>query len=46
LSDKQISDAFRAARYSPDEIELFTSGVKNRISELKRVAGSATTAAN
>jgi hypothetical protein len=46
LSDKQIRDAFRAARYSPDEIELFTSGVKNRISELKRVAGSATTAAN
>ena len=38
LSDKQIRDAFRAARYSPDEIELFATGVKNRISELKRAA--------
>ncbi len=45
LSDKQIKDAFRAARYSPEEIEVFTSGVKNRISELKRAANNATTTA-
>ena len=45
LSDKQIRDAFRAARYSPDEIELFTSGVKNRISELKRAANNGSTTA-
>ncbi len=45
LSDKQIRDAFRAARYSPDEIDLFTSGVKNRISELKRAANNGATIA-
>jgi hypothetical protein len=45
LSDKQIRDAFRAARYSPDEIEQFVSGVKTRISELKRAANNGTTTA-
>jgi hypothetical protein len=39
LSDAQIRDAFRAARYSNEEIELFVSGVKERIAELNRVAG-------
>ena len=34
LSDKQISDAFRAANYSPGEVKLYTQGVKNKIAEL------------
>jgi hypothetical protein len=38
LSDTQIRDAFRAARYSSREIDMFTKGVKNRIAELNRVA--------
>lgn len=40
LSDQQIRDAFRAAYYSPNEIEMFTEGVKNRIAELNRAAGT------
>lgn len=40
LSDKQIRDAFRAARYSDREIDQFAQGVKNRIAELNRAAGS------
>ncbi len=39
LSDEQISDAFRAANYSPAEIASFTTAVKNKIGELKS-AGS------
>jgi hypothetical protein len=34
LSDKQISDAFRAANYSPSEVRMMTQAVKNRIREL------------
>lgn len=44
LSDKQIRDAFRAARYSDREIEQFTQGVKNRIAELNKAAGNSTVA--
>ena len=44
LSDKQIRDAFRAARYTPSEIEMFTQGVKKRIAELNEVVGSANVA--
>lgn len=36
LSDTQISDAFRAANYSPAEIASFTTAVKNKIRELQR----------
>lgn len=39
LSDKQIRDAFRAANYSPEEVEILTDSVKNKIGELARVAG-------
>jgi hypothetical protein len=35
LTPKQISDAFRAAGYSPDEIEAYTDAVISRIEELK-----------
>lgn len=34
LSDKQISDAFRAANYSPAEVRLLTDAVKKRIADL------------
>jgi hypothetical protein len=37
LSDKQIRDAFRAANYSPGDIETLTAAVKSKISELSRV---------
>ena len=34
LSDKQISDAFRAANYSNEDVNLLTTAVKNRIAAL------------
>lgn len=34
LSNQQISDAFRAANYSPDEVQLLTSSVRARIDQL------------
>ncbi|HRH40103.1 MAG TPA: hypothetical protein PKY82_00560 [Pyrinomonadaceae bacterium] len=34
LSDKQISDAFRAANYSPEHLKILTQEVKDRIREL------------
>lgn len=34
LSDKQIKDAFRAANYTPEEIEMLAAGVKERIRTL------------
>ena len=34
LSDQQISDAFRAANYSPEEIQLLTQAFKSRVNEL------------
>jgi hypothetical protein len=37
LSDKQIRDAFRAANYSPGDINTLTQAVKNKITELSRV---------
>ena len=40
LSDKQIRDAFRAANYTPQEISIFTIGVKNRIAELNAAVKS------
>jgi hypothetical protein len=37
LSDKQISDAFRAANYSPAEIRMLTETVRSRINELSNL---------
>ena len=37
LSDQQIRDAFRAAGYSPQEVDGFASVVKSRIAELNRL---------
>jgi hypothetical protein len=34
LSDRQISDAFRAANFSPDEVKMYTAAVKSKIREL------------
>lgn len=34
LSDKQISDAFRAANYSNDDVNIYTQAVKARIAAL------------
>jgi hypothetical protein len=34
LSDQQIMDAFRAANYTPDQIQAFTESVKARINAL------------
>lgn len=36
LSDRQIRDAFRAANYSPGDINTYTQAVKNKIAELDR----------
>jgi hypothetical protein len=37
LSPKQIRDAFRAAGYSPEQVEVFATTVEARIAELKRL---------
>src|SRR5947209_941144 len=39
LSDQQISDAFRAANYKPEEIQALTQVVKSRIDELVNLPG-------
>lgn len=36
LEDRQIRDAFRAANYSPADIDILTGAVKRRISDLDR----------
>jgi hypothetical protein len=41
LDDRQIEDAFRAANYSPAEIDILTHAVKNRIVELDNAASGA-----
>lgn len=37
LSDKQIKDAFRAAGYSPEDIDLLAGEVRSRINELVKL---------
>lgn len=34
LSDKQISDAFRAANYTPEEVQVLTNATRSRINQL------------
>lgn len=34
LTDKQIGDAFRAANYSPEDVQTYTIAVKEKIAEL------------
>ena len=38
LSTRQLRDAFRAANYSPSEINLLVNEVRSRVNELNRVA--------
>ena len=40
LSDDQIRDIFRAANYSPTDVETFARTVRNKITELDRAIGS------
>jgi hypothetical protein len=44
LSDNQIKDAFRAANYSPEEVESFFVAVKRRIEALNNISGAVATA--
>src|SRR6266516_4526505 len=39
LSDQQIRDAFRAANYKPEEIEMLAQSVRSRINELVNLPG-------
>ncbi|MGI9069049.1 MAG: hypothetical protein ACR2HX_21935 [Pyrinomonadaceae bacterium] len=39
LSDQQIGDAFRAANYSPEEVEVLTRALRARIDQLVNVQG-------
>jgi hypothetical protein len=43
LSDEQIKDAFRAANYTPEEVEALASAVRNRISALTSVSTNVAT---
>lgn len=40
LSDEQIKDAFRAANYSPEEVEAMSLALKNRINALNNVSAA------
>jgi len=40
LSDEQIKDAFRAANYTPEEVDTLTSALKARIAALANPAGA------
>jgi hypothetical protein len=39
LSDKQLSDAFRAANYTPEEIQILTVAVRSKINQLVNLQG-------
>lgn len=40
LSDRQIEDAFRAANYSPAEVDIYRMAVKRRINELAQLTSA------
>ena len=40
LSDDQIKDAFRAANYSPEEVDMLAGALKRRIDALENPAGA------
>ena len=40
LSDEQIKDAFRAANYTPEEVDTLTAAIKARIAALANPAGA------
>jgi hypothetical protein len=39
LSDQQLQDAFRAADFKPEEIQILVAEVKDRINELVNLPG-------
>ncbi|HKP36151.1 MAG TPA: hypothetical protein VJT71_04780 [Pyrinomonadaceae bacterium] len=39
LSDQQLQDAFRAANFKPDEIQMLTTAVRERINQLVNLPG-------
>ena len=39
LSDKQLADAFRAANFTPEEVDILTVEVRDRINELNNLPG-------
>ena len=39
LSDKQLSDAFRAANYPPEEVQMLTTATRARINQLVNLGG-------
>ena len=41
LSDRQLSDAFRAANYTPEEVRTLTEAVRGRINELANIPARA-----
>ncbi len=41
LSDRQIGDAFRAANYSPEDVQTLTAAVRSRIDELSGIPARA-----
>jgi hypothetical protein len=45
LSDEQISDAFRAGNYTPDEVRQLTAAVRGRINELINLPGAQSSSA-
>jgi hypothetical protein len=46
LSDEQISDAFRAAEFSPAEVKGYTNNVRQKINELVNLGAAPQTASN
>ena len=46
LSDAQIRDAFRAANYSPDDVETYARAIQNKIQELEQAVGGDNLAVN
>ncbi|HEX5708126.1 MAG TPA: hypothetical protein VFX96_12565 [Pyrinomonadaceae bacterium] len=42
LSDKQIADAFRAANFTDEEVQLLAGAVRTRINQLTSLGGGAT----
>lgn len=44
LSDEQIRDAFRAANYTPEDVESLFQAIKNRINTLNDVSGEVASA--
>ena len=46
LSDAQIRDAFRAANYSPADVETYARAIQNKIQELEQAVGGDNLAVN